>query len=178
MEKKMEKWIYRGDVNIEHGGYYAELSTWKDLDYCEIIRIADLDSGCGFTGAIMVEELSLSMPNVPNLKSALDCCGYSLSDCGQMVQDCLGGEFHIKSYEGALLIIDALLAYGYYDNQSYGDEIIVIGEDNEMSFEGLEASSRLDYGTDLRELIENEWDCAEMNGDELQKFIDNWNAVE
>jgi hypothetical protein len=50
------RFVFSGDVNLEHGGEFIDLSTWA-YGYCSAVRITDLDSACGFTGAVMIEHL-------------------------------------------------------------------------------------------------------------------------
>lgn len=50
---------YSGDVNIEYGGTFFNLSTFNN-GYVDAVRVTDLDSATGFDGAIMVENLSIN----------------------------------------------------------------------------------------------------------------------
>jgi hypothetical protein len=47
-------WYYCGDVSAEYGGIWIRHYG----DYCDAYEITDLDSACGFRGAIIIENKS------------------------------------------------------------------------------------------------------------------------
>jgi hypothetical protein len=97
----MTMFEYNGDVSLEYGGAFIDLSTFTD-GYCSAVRVTDLDSGCGFTGAVMVEHLVINgTMDRKRIKDALKCVGGM--PAGLDVQ----GRRHA--------IADALMSYGYTD---------------------------------------------------------------
>ena len=124
-------WTYFGDVNLEYGGYY-----WKcddvSWDYADVIRITDLDSGCGFDGGVLVERLSAFIDPGERMDDALACIGY---DEGEYGPADLGTR------------IDAALAYGLYDpagdQYTPDNEILQTMEDEPMGGEGWKATKRV-----------------------------------
>ena len=51
-------WQYSGDVNAYYGGIWIRHCG----DYCDAVEITDLDGGCGFAGAVLIERKSASLP--------------------------------------------------------------------------------------------------------------------
>ncbi len=69
---------YIGDVNIEYGGAFYNLSTF-DKGYVGTIRVTDLDSATGFDGAIMIESgIVYGTLEPKDVKDALECCGFDM----------------------------------------------------------------------------------------------------
>jgi hypothetical protein len=69
------KWHFSGDVNLEYGGTFIDLSTFMD-GYCSAVKLTDLDSACGFTGAVMVEHVVINgTTDRERVRAALRCCG-------------------------------------------------------------------------------------------------------
>ena len=105
----MDNKNYYGDVNIIHGGYFLA-DDWKDSyknGYVDLTRITDLDSGCGFNNALLIEKLTVLIDDEDVLKSALDCCGYTKKDLG-----------HGNSNMHKILTIESIMNYGHYDPYS------------------------------------------------------------
>jgi hypothetical protein len=92
---------YSGDVNLEYGGFFADLSDLRYGD-ANVLRITDLDSGAGFTGAVLVEQLTVcDLDNPKRVKEALACCGWDAED--------------VTLETAPMQMIDAFILYGYYD---------------------------------------------------------------
>lgn len=103
MTKVTDFKYYQGDVNLEYGGFFANLDNWR-WDYVDVLRVTDLDSGCGFTGAVMVERLTVLVPdNDDKLNKALSLYGMTKEDLPD-------NEIGRK-----MMIVDACLSYGMYD---------------------------------------------------------------
>jgi hypothetical protein len=143
----MTTFEYSGDVNLERGGSFIDLSTWDD-GYCTAVCVTDLDSGCGFTGACLIEHVVINGTDNPErLREAMRSCGCSARG---------------MSKEGArLMLADALTSYGYTDpddswdnHQSHHTEIVQMEADGPMVFDGWTADKRLN-GTGLREYVES-----------------------
>ena len=82
------RWTYSGDINLENGGMFVDYSTWND-GYVNVVEVTDLDSATGFVGAFMIEEKTINVAGMPlrnaeRLNSALDCCGASMLDNGDI----------------------------------------------------------------------------------------------
>ena len=138
---------YNGDVNLEYGGSFIDLSTWEH-GYCSAVRVTDLDSGCGFTGAVMIEHIVINGTTEPTrIRQALRCCGPD--------------SFRGFSKEAARhAIAESLMSYGYsdpddsWDNyQSFHREVLQLEPDGPMSFDGWKADKRLN-GTTLEEYVQ------------------------
>ena len=148
MPEKIAPWEYIGDVNIEYGGTYYNLSDdWK-YGYVSALRVTDLDSGCGFDGAVLIEKLSIIVDPKYFAESAA-CCGFEMS------------EVDLDIDQGKLRICDALLSYGHYDpaNEYYepANEVVQTLEDGPMEFDGWKASKRV-LTKDLKGYIESKLD--------------------
>ena len=141
------RWSFTGDVNLEYGGVFIDLSTWND-GYCSAVRVTDLDSGCGFRGACLIEHVVINGTDSPKrLREAMRSCGCSAEG---------------MSKEGArLMLAEALMSYGYTDPDScYGfgsrpdSETIQCEQDGPMSCDGWKADKRLN-NTTLRAYVES-----------------------
>ena len=139
-------WEYSGDVNLKHGGLFYDLSTFQD-GYCSAVRVTDLDSGCGFDGAVMVEHIVVcGTKEKDRIAKALECYGIYLSE--------------IPTKHGKQsAIVEALVSYGHYDPddswdnyQSHHIEILQLDSDGPMKFDGWKADKRL-HNTNLEEYI-------------------------
>ncbi len=147
------KWVYCGDVNVEHGGAWIDLSTWDD-GYCSAVRVTDLDSGCGFTGACLIEHVViLGMDDSKRIREALRCIG-GPEALGARNWHATGRSETIKeSLRHA--IADALLSYGDYDPDDYqAPEVVQMEQDGPMCFDGWTANKRL-HNTDLKDYVES-----------------------
>ncbi len=142
-------YTYTGDVNIENGGQYLDLeefAKWKD--FCPCVRITDLDSGCGFTGAVLIERGSVYIPeDETKRQAARDCCGYTKEETDKE----------------PVLMVESMLAYGGMDNDSYNGEIIIqTDKEGVIEFDGWKADidqtkAFHESGLTLREFIESEF---------------------
>lgn len=145
-------YVYCGDVNLEHGGTFVDLSDWEH-GYCTAVRVTDLDSGCGFRGACLIEHVVISGTDDPKrIRQALGCVGGAKS---------LGGRNWHRTGERSRIkeglrhaIADALLSYGYCDVEEERSEIVQTEADGPMVFDGWRADKRL-HGTDLRAYVES-----------------------
>ena len=151
-----EKWEYTGDVSLEYGGTFIDLSTWSD-GYCSAVRVTDLDSGCGFTGAVLIEHVTINGTDDPErIRKAIKCIG------GLSARNwhAIGNRDTIKQ-NLRFAIADALLSYGHYDpNDSWNNyrshysETVQLEPDGPMEFDGWKADKRL-HGSDLRAYVES-----------------------
>jgi len=156
--KTAERWAYNGDVNLEYGGAFIDLSTWDD-GYCSAVRVTDLDSACGFTGACMIEHIViLGTDNSKRIKDALRCIG-GIESLGIRNWKFTGASDVKQCIRHA--IADALMCYGSFDPddswdsyQSFHTEIVQMEQDGPMVFDGWKADKRL-HNTDLREYVES-----------------------
>jgi hypothetical protein len=139
----MKNWIYKGDINLEHGGaWYNTEGLSMDSDYCEIVKVTDLESACGAEGHYLIERGSIYIPLEREKRvSALGCCGYKLSACGLQVIDCTGEAQ--SGLEAALMLADAFDAY-------HGIEPDVFGGREVVKLAGYPDSTEGDYDTFTR----------------------------
>lgn len=150
------RWEYTGDVNLEHGGVFIDMSTWDD-GYCSAVRVTDLDSGCGFTGAILIEHVVINGTDDPErIRKALECVGGSPFR-GRRSRVVPAEEINQTI---RLAIAEALLIYGYYEPddawynyQSHHSETVQLEHDGPMLYDGWKADKRL-RGGDLQGYVE------------------------
>lgn len=147
MSKRQNTWFYSGDVNLEHGGNYIKIES----GYADIVRATDLDSGCGFTGACLIERLSVpiygNLTGRKNIKSALESYGLKMSDLLQYAPEI---RWHI--------ITESLIGYGFYDTDS--SETVQMQNDGPLSFDGWKCDKKL-HGTNLKKYVESQYNCGE-----------------
>ena len=126
-------WRYSGDVNAEYGGIWIRHYG----DYCDAVEIIDLDSGCGFEGAVLIERRSVSLPRKlseakKRIRSALNSYGWTTHDLVSFGRG--------KRYA----IWEALISYGYRDTDSV--ETLQLSSDGPMKFDGWLADRRQTRG--------------------------------
>jgi hypothetical protein len=152
-----ERWHYNGDVNLEHGGAFIDLSDWQ-YGYASAVRVSDLDGGCGFTGAVLIEHVVIcGLDDAKRIRQAVESCGGASSYLawgprrdGETPAD---RKRHLRH-----AIADALMSYGYSDpddNYGYGppqSETLQLEPDGPMVFDGWKASKRL-KGTTLEAYV-------------------------
>ncbi len=144
----MVTWHYTGDVNPEYGGVWIDLDNWDD-GYCTAVRVTDLDSACGFRGAVMVEHvIACGTDDSKRLREAMGCYGNP---------SLRGG----SKESNRLYLAEALISYGHYDPddswdsyQRHHTEILQLEPDGDMKFDGWKADKKL-RGGDLRGYIES-----------------------
>lgn len=147
------KWEYMGDVNLEYGGSFIDLSTWDD-GYCSAVRVTDLDSGCGFTGAVLIEHVVINgTTDKERIRQAMHGSDYHHRPPTVSPED------HKKNVRH--MIAEALLSYGHYDMddswdsyRSHHTEVLQLEQDGPMEFDGWKADKRL-HNTDLRDYVES-----------------------
>lgn len=96
---------YIGDVNIEHGGTFFDLSNWG-YGYVDALRIIDLDSAAGIDQTAYAERVTILVDDHDDVKNALACYGQTFADLRKLPD----------SHARKLLIANACLDYGYYDS--------------------------------------------------------------
>ena len=135
----MKEYTYAGDGDLAAGGIFIDLSTYTD-GYCDAVKVTDLDSGCGFTGGILIEHLVIITDNKDQTLKALGCCDQTPKDIMQ-----------ISGYKNKRMAITECLAnYGYYDNNDAWNgyatpstEILQGNSDGEMEYDGWKADKRV-----------------------------------
>ncbi len=130
---------YSGDMNIVHGGVFIDISDWQ-WGYCRALRVMDLDSGCGFSGGLLIERLTIITPEIEptdenltaiwadeHCKGAFTCCGTDPD------------EFREASVETRKRwLAENLLGYGRYDPDDF-EEVIQTDPDGPVDFESWHA---------------------------------------
>ncbi len=140
-----DKWLYNGDVSLVHGGSFIDLSSFDD-GYCCAVRVTDLDSACGFTGAVLIEHVVINgTTDCKRIRQALKCVG-----------GLQGRGFTKENLRWQ--IASALLEYGCYEPNDSWDSYAshwsetVQCEDGPMQFDGWKAHKRL-RGTSLEDYV-------------------------
>lgn len=146
-DAKTDGWEYTGDINLEHGGMFYRGAI--DEGYADVVRVTDLDSGCGFSGAVLVEECTAIFATAPgdchyaNTQSALDCIGLDKTP-----ETCTIHE-----------LVEAAMAYGLYDPATnYArpvSHVFQCDDDGPMAFDGWKADDRMDIDA-VKDWIESE----------------------
>ena len=139
---------YCGDVNLCYGGVFVKLDGW-DYGYCSAVRVTDLDSGCGFQGAVLIEHVTANGTDNPErIRKALRSCG----------PDSFRG---MTKDQSRRFIAEALISYGYCDPddswdgyRSHHTEVVQCEVDGPMEFDGWKADKRL-RGTTLEDYVES-----------------------
>ncbi len=156
MELATDSYEYFGDVNLEYGGIFFDLSEYK-YGYVSAVRVTDLDSGCGFSGAVMVEHITiLGFDDAKRVAESLKCTG-------QLMDRALIVPVDESDRETILIIAESLASYGHYDSDDSWDnyathhtEIIQCDPDGEMEYDGWKADHRLSEDETIEEyVIEN-----------------------
>lgn len=151
-----EKWHYNGDVNLEYGGLFIDLSTWND-GYCSAVRVTDLDGDCGFTGACMIEHVVIfGTDDAERINKAIGSFGMDIGEFAKRIEPAKRKEC-LRHF-----IADALCSYGFvdpddsWDNyQSYHTEIVQMESDGPMKFDGWKADKRL-HNTTIDEYVQSQ----------------------
>lgn len=148
-----KKWEYQGDVNLHYGGFFANLDNVK-YGYVEVVSVTDLDSGCGFETAAMIEHKTVMLENPSESKrmqSALDCCGLTIEGLPRK---------GTKAYW--MTLIDAALSYGIYDPddgwdnyRSFHREIVQQEKAGPMLYDGWKADINLRGKSLKRHILNN-----------------------
>jgi hypothetical protein len=142
---------YPGDLNVEYGGTFFNLEDWE-YGYVSALRVTDLSSGCGFDGAVLVEELSIIIDDKEIVERALECCGTSREEI-EKIDD--------EDYR-KLHIAESVLNYGNYDpaNSYYEPEYLVVQCDPEGSckYDGWTANIKLEEGCSLSDWLHDTYD--------------------
>lgn len=143
------EWTYTGDVNPENGGMWLNFEGWSN-GYADCIRIVDLDSACGFTGAVMIERLTIIRPrNRKELAEILDVCGMTTVD------------LVVDREQRQLIVAQCCEAYGLYDlcEDFIGPHREILQLDPAfglMEFDGWKADRAQPNG-DIKGYIEAKW---------------------
>lgn len=133
------RWLYNGDVNLEHGGTFIDLTEW-DNGYCEFVKVTDLASACGFEGACLIEHGTVSgTDDAKRIRKAVGACGWfprsARRGTGQPAAQVKSMIRHI--------IADALAGYGYCDYDETRQEVVQLLDDAPMTYDGWTADKRL-----------------------------------
>lgn len=133
LAQSVDRWEYRGDVNLEHGGTWFNLTDF-DNGYVEAVTVDDLDSGAGARGMVLVRKIAIILDN-PEINA-------------QAIESCLWWHPGIKPEPSPIETAEAVMHYGHYDvMQSYArgeySEIIQLDPDYPMTCEGWTASKRM-----------------------------------
>lgn len=156
------RWHFNGDVNLEYGGAFIDLSNW-DYGYAECVRVTDLDRACGFTGAVLIEHVIINgLNDAERIRKACKSCG-NLD--GVRNWHSIGDKETIKE-NLRHAIADALLNYGYFDpdnnwngqwsgrSECGQSEVVQCEPDGPMLFDGWKATKRLN-NTTLESYVES-----------------------
>lgn len=133
--KASDKWQYVGDINIEYGGTFFNLSDdWKN-GYVSAVRVTDLDSSCGFDGAVLIEKITILLDSEEQNAQACSSCGFDYKG------------LNLWDQNDRLRLADSLMWYGRFDPANeYCEpqyEVVQTQSDGPMSFDGWKATKRV-----------------------------------
>lgn len=110
------KWIYTGDINIEHGGmFYFEDGPDASPDSMSVVVVTPASDGGGMDNRFLIERGSVYMPNddIERMNVAASICGYTVnadkSLSNQSYPD--EGPFEFQSPEWRIRMLDSWKAY-------------------------------------------------------------------
>lgn len=142
----MTDWTYSGDINPEYGGIWFkhDPQDWK-WGYMECVRVTDLDSGCGFTGAVLIERITVIRPrDRQEWRNVMACCDLTIKDIAGHPER----------------VAEACVSYGLYDPANCwpqaDSETLQLESDGPMVFDGWKADRRQTKG-DLEGYIKAKW---------------------
>lgn len=100
-------WHYSGDVNLEHGGVFYDLSNWSH-GYASAYRVVPCSDAGGPDNEFWIEELTVNRQfGRKEITQALDCIGMQ------------GTKYEaLTRARQAHVLFDALLSYGRYDQMN------------------------------------------------------------
>jgi hypothetical protein len=139
-----------GDISLEHGGTFFDFSEWKH-GYVNVVEVTDLDSGCGFRGAILIEERTVCTDKKDRWQSALSVIGASLLPNGDI--DDNGRPIPKGSLAWRMCLVYALNSYGTYDTERA--ETVQPEPDGPLSYDGWKATRIRSNG--LRSYVRREF---------------------
>lgn len=144
-----KRWKYMGDVNLEYGGTFYDFSNWK-YGYVDAIEVIDLDSACGFRGAVMVEPITINVERSPEqLKKALSGIGAAFVDNGDINDN--GRIIRKGTAAFRFILAYACQSYGYKDCDPH--TCLQLEADGPMEFEGWRAEKRLRSNASLENYV-------------------------
>lgn len=96
---------YSGDVNIEHGGFFYSFEGWQ-YDYADFVRCTPCSEADGPDNCFWIERGTINIPkrDSERFTQALGCIGITSEEWADM-----------KPARQRHTLIDACLAYGFYD---------------------------------------------------------------
>ena len=129
---------YMGDVNmVPYGGKFIIWSKESlHYGYFHVVEVIDLDSGCGFGGALCLTVASCPVVDKAKRRAAYDCC---------------------DAHDAPLVIqLESLHAYGYSDHDS--DRTYQLDADSPVKFDGwiAERSTESDFIAEVELTVINE----------------------
>lgn len=130
----MTRWHYMGDINLEYGGYFFDFSEVRH-GYATVIEVTDLDSACGFRGAVMVEEKTVTMDRKDRWNGALSTVGASVLPNGDI--DDNGCTLRKDSLAWRKCLAYALIAAGAVDTER--SDILQLDRTAPVTFDGWTA---------------------------------------
>lgn len=144
---KRRHWHYNGDVNIEHGGFFYDLSTFEQ-GYVDVVRVVPCSDAGGPDNYFWLQKLNAVIystrpfagkgdtiemrrahralhqeqytdeRDIRNIEEALKCIGY---DNPQMLAD---WDKHTVA-ERRHIILYACVSYGHYDVQGIDGQVML-----------------------------------------------------
>jgi hypothetical protein len=145
-----KRWHYQGDINLEYGGTFFDFSEWKH-GYATIVQVEDLDSACGFRGAILIEERTVTIDRKERYASALSTIGATMLANGDI--DDNGHTMRKNSLAWRMCLAYALNSHGPYDVER--SDTVQPDRSESTKFDGWTAT-RIRSGT-LRSFVRKQY---------------------
>ena len=146
-----KRWKYQGDVNLQHGGTFYDFSDWQ-YGYVSAVEVTNLDSAAGFTGAVLIEPMSIVIErSAEQLAQALSLIGAKLLPNGDI--DDNGSIIKRRTAAHRFCIAYACQSYGYADRETENSEILQLDREAPMAKEGWTATKRLRANASLENYV-------------------------
>jgi hypothetical protein len=149
----MTRWKYMGDLNLEYGGTFYDFSSWK-WGYVNAVEITDMDSACGWSGAIMIESISINIErSKEDQERALQVIGATFLPNGDINDN--GRTIAKGTAAWRFCLTYACQAYGYKDADR--TEFVQCEPGAPMAFDGWKADKKLRRNASLKNYVRREF---------------------
>jgi hypothetical protein len=143
---------YSGDINLEYGGMFFDLSDWE-YGYVSVLEVIDLGGATGFDGAYLVEHKVVYIDDIKQNKAALKSCGW----------DKIPGR---TSDHRKMALAEFVCRYGYYDPDDDWDNYLSSATSVYVYDEYTKDEDYDPYGWDVTGIIPDDVDLLDFLLDE------------
>lgn len=130
------RWHYQGDINLEYGGTFMNFADWKH-GYANVVEVTDLDSACGFAGAVLIEERTVTIDDASRYAGALSTIGATMLPNGD-IDDNGQTTYRKNTLAWRMCLVWALNAYGAHEIDR--SDVVQPDRSEPVKFEGWHAT--------------------------------------